>query len=54
MKPQPVYDVSRDTWYPHLCPFGDDCSKCDVDGYCAKGRTSAAEVAPMSAEVDGE
>lgn len=52
MKPQPRYDVSRDTWYPHQCPFGDDCSKCDVDGHCEKGRAHAAAAVEITTDTE--
>ena len=52
MKPQPIYNAVRDTWHPHICPFGDECSHCDAVEYCEQGRRQAAEAAAATPEAD--
>lgn len=53
MKAEPKYDTVRDTWHPHLCPFGDECTACDARDYCEKGRQEAATAAALEGDEPG-
>lgn len=44
-QPPPRYDLERDEWSGQ-CPYGDDCTGCDAQGYCEKGRAEAGEQLP--------